>query len=63
MDQLPEGPPKIGIKIERPTTEKIGFFYFLLLFTALFCILFTASLLILEWTGKPFPHFLKLPIN
>ena len=55
-------PAKLGIKIERPTTEKVSFFYFFLLILSLFFVAFTAWLLILEWTGNPLPIFLKFPI-
>ena len=54
---------KLGIKIEKPPTQKIGFIYFFLLMISLLCILFPAWLLYLEWKGKPLPQFLKFPIN
>ena len=63
MDQSPEMPAKLGIKIEKPPTQKVGFLYFFLLLVSLFCILFTAWLLYLEWTGKALPQFLKFPIS
>lgn len=54
---------KLGIKIERPGGEKLGFIYLLLAILALLFALSTLALLALEWTGQPLPAFLKLPIG
>lgn len=63
MDQPSETPARVGIKIERPPTERIGFFYFFLVIVSLLCIVFTAWLMVWEWMGRPLPQFLKLPIG
>ena len=60
MEQ-PEIPAKVGVRIERPTPEKVNPFYLILLLFSFFLIAVTVWLLILEWTGEPFPAFLKLP--
>lgn len=48
-----------GIKIERPPVEEISAIYYVLLAASLILVLFTASLLILEWTGTPLPASLR----
>ena len=63
MDQSETTPSRVGIKIEGPSTQKIGSIFSFLLVTSLIFVLFTMWLLALEWIGKPLPAFLKLPIN
>ena len=62
VDQ-PETPVRVGIRIERPPSEKIGSVYFLLMLASLILIGFTAWLLALEWTGTPLPASLKLAVG
>ena len=50
---------KVGIKIERPTPEKINPLFFVLLLASLILIGFMIWLLVLEWLGQPLPSFLR----
>ena len=59
----PETPAKMGIKIERPPTEKIGAFHFVLLIISFLLIGFVTWMLLLEWTGTPLPAFLRLAVT
>ncbi|GEM_PF-4821468 len=56
-DILREG---IGIKIEQPMIrQKLGVFYFLILFLSLFFISMTIFVLYLEGSGTSLPAFLR----
>ena len=58
MEQ-PETPGRLGIRIEKPPTEKISFPYLFLLVMSLILVGFTVWLLALEWTQTPLPSFFR----
>ena len=51
---------KVGIRIERPSAERVGFFSFFFLITSFVLITFTGWLLVAEWMGIPLPVFLRI---
>ena len=54
-----ETPGRLGIRIEKPPTEKISPIYLILLLTSLVLVGFTVWLLALEWTQTPLPASLR----
>ncbi|OGW88592.1 MAG: hypothetical protein A3A73_04050 [Omnitrophica bacterium RIFCSPLOWO2_01_FULL_50_24] len=58
MDEL-GGAGKLGIKIERPMSERLGFFYYFLVIVSFLFMGFTVWLLVIEWTGMPFPEVFR----
>ena len=58
MEQ-PETAGRLGIRIEKPPTEKMNFLYLFLLTVSFVFVGFTIWLLALEWTQTPLPPFLR----
>ncbi len=55
--------PTASVKIEQPKErERLGVFYFVLLFLSFLFILVTHFVLILEGIGRSLPTFLKFPV-
>ena len=62
MDQA-DSQGRVGVKIERPPPEKVSFIYVLLVLASFALTVFTAWILVLEWTGQSPPAVLKFPIT
>ena len=65
MDASQQG-PSLRVKIERPQVElkikRLPFIYYFLVMLSFLLISCTLWLLVLEWSGRPLPAFLRLSI-
>lgn len=50
---------KLGIKIEPPRSNEVGFLYCFLVILSFALLCLAAWLLYLEWTGEPVPQVLR----
>lgn len=55
-------PQRLGIRIEKPQEEKVGFFFLLLSFLTLLISSGTLIILVCELLGMPLPAVLKVPM-
>ena len=65
ITQIKTDSPKIGIKIEGPSEERLSFFFQLCLFAAFVCVSLTLALLLIEFLNVTIPIQLPtiIPVN